>query len=194
MVEITHQHETDKRAGPDVYDPTFYCLQLIKPDTPPEQVSHFDVILVHRAKLVAIIRRWYHRSVNLWRMGPNASFDLERLATSTNDRLDSWQESFAKYKPHTSRDESRQLIMFYDFARVLSNCFAVEKLKPTGMDQEPMRKACLDKAITAGLEFLELVIEYTPRQLANMPTYDLKASLHSFFLPNLRNTVSRCKN
>lgn len=174
MVEITQQAGTDKAAVPDVYDPTFYCLQLIKPDDPPEQASHYDVILVHRAKLVAIIRRWSYRSSNLWKMGPNASFDLGRLATSTNERLDGWQESFSKYKSYMTRDESRQLVMFYDFARVLSNSFSVEKLRPNGMDQEPLRRACLDQAIVAGLEFLDLVVEYTPRQLASMPTYDLR--------------------
>lgn len=170
--------DSNGTAAPDVYDPAFYCESLIRPDEPPEHASHYDVVLVLRAKLAAILKKWYYRSVNLWKMGPNASFDLKRLANSTNERLDNWQNEFARYD-HLSRDDSRQLVMFYDFVRVLSNSYAVSKLHARGMEEEPTRQACLPKAITAALEFMQLAVEYSPRQFANLPLYDFKVSLPS---------------
>lgn len=161
-----------------MHDPTFYCESLIKPEVPPDQISYYDVLLVHRAKLVAIIRRWNYRSVTFWNNGPNASFDLKRLANSTNDRLDDWQASFARYN-HMTHDESRQLVMFYNSVRVLNNAFAAEKLLPKEMKEETTRRACLSKAVSAGLEYLQLANEYSPRQLANLPAYDLRVSFSS---------------
>jgi hypothetical protein len=166
---------TRQTVIPDGHDPDFYCEQLIPPEASRKHTSSYDVILVYRAKIVEILNRWYRKSANLWNRGPNAAYDLKRLSTTTNNQLDEWREDLDSFEMVT-RDQSRQLIMFYDFSRVLVNSHAVQKLEPQQTTTEPVRRACLEKAISAGLGFFERCLEWSPKQFAAMPTYDLNVS------------------
>ena len=175
MIQGTQQlgATVNRRAVPPIgHDPDFYCEQLIPPEASRLHTSPYDVILVYRAKLVDVLKTWYRKRSNLWNRGPNASFDLKRLASATNDQLDEWKNDFTSFKTVT-RDQSRQLIMFYDFARVMVNSHAVQKLEPGLPDTEPTRRLCLSKAVDAGLDFVQRCLECTPKQFASMPTYDL---------------------
>jgi hypothetical protein len=161
------------RAVPPVgHDPDFYCEQLIPPEASRKHSSSYDVILVYRAKLVELLKTWYRKRSNLWNRGPNASFDLKRLASATNDQLDEWMGGFGSFETVT-RDQSRQLIMFYDFARVMVNSHAVKKLEPGLPDTEHTRRSCLSTAIESGFDFMQRCLECSPKQFASMPTYDL---------------------
>jgi len=163
-------------APPVGHDPDFYCEQLIPDGASRTLTSSYDVILVYRAKLVELLKGWYRKSSNLWNKGPNAEYDLKKMANATNARLDEWKEDFDSFAT-VSRDQSRQLTLFYDFARVLVNAHSVEKLEPGQQATEPFRQSSLSKAIVASLDFCERCLEWTPREFAAMPSYDLNVSL-----------------
>lgn len=133
---------------------------------------------MYRAKLVDLLKGWYRKSSNLWNKGPNAEYDLKKMANATNARLDDWKEDFDFFQT-VSRAQSRQLILFYDFARVLVNAHSVEKLEPGQSSTEGFRQSSLSKAVDASLDFCERCLEWTPRQFAAMPSYDLNVSVMS---------------
>jgi hypothetical protein len=164
-----------RSVPPDGHDPTFYCEQLLELEGSNNQVSPYDVVLVYRAKLVDILKSWYRKSANLWNRGPNASFDLKRLAKVTNTQLDEWHDESTRHTDLPS-GLARQLATFYGFARVLVNSHTVRKLDSNDPASEKTRGICLQKAITAGLDFVEQCLEWSPRDFASMPTYDLNVS------------------
>lgn len=178
------QHLAASQAGPtvplDSHDPAFYYEQLLHPDDPSAQVSPYDVGLVYRAKLVDIVKTWYRKSGNLWNRGPNASFDLKRLATVTTTQLDEWQAELGGYGD-LPQGLSRQLRTFCNFARVLVSSHAVQRLDPNDPSTLSTRRMCLSQAITAALDYVGQFLEWTARDIASMPTYDLSVSLP---LPN----------
>lgn len=175
MIQGTQQLVTvrNRQVAPPVgHDPDFYCEQLIPLEASRQHTSSYDVILVYRAKLVELLKGWYRKSSNLWNKGPNAEYDLKKMANATNARLDKWKEEFDSFET-VSKDQSRQLILFYDFARVLVNAHTVEKLEPGQATTEAFRQSSLSKAIIASLDFCERCLEWTPREFAAMPSYDL---------------------
>jgi hypothetical protein len=181
VIQGTQQLVTvrNRQVAPPVgHDPDFYCEQLIPVGSSKQLTSSYDVILVYRAKLVELLKGWYRKSSNLWNKGPNAEYDLKKMANATNARLDEWKEDFDSFET-VSRDQSRQLILFYDFARVLVNAHTVEKLEPGQQATESFRQSSLSKAIVASLDFCERCLEWTPREFAAMPSYDLNVSLIS---------------
>jgi hypothetical protein len=179
VIQGTQQLVTvrNRQVAPPVgHDPDFYCEQLIPLGSSKQHISSYDVILVYRAKLVELLKGWYRKSSNLWNKGPNAEYDLKKMANATNARLDEWKEEFDSFET-ISRDQSRQLILFYDFARVLVNAHTVEKLEYGQQATESFRQSSLSKAIVASLDFCERCLEWTPREFAAMPSYDLNVSL-----------------
>lgn len=182
----------DQPPVEDLRDPLSYCLTLVPLSLASDvQLPHQDILLTSRAKLIVLLRKWYYSRAKIDhdqnspstpssdctppRAKPTSRelWNHKRLASTTNAQLDWWRENLASHR--LPPWETRQIVICYLFARVLVNSNMAVVLD--GKGDNAVRQASLALAVDAAVEFLEITAEWSSRELASLPTFDLYVSV-----------------
>jgi len=156
-----------------------YCRVLI-PDSPQpgEYYTPNDVLLVFHARLITLLRDWYHSQCQLSMNKPDNAPLLSghsRLASTFNAQLEWWR---ANLEVHCLDDVwTRQIDIFWLFARMLVNA-TTAKILLNGSNTR-LRSASLAYSVEAAIGLLERCSAWDPGDdLTNLPPSYLSVSLN----------------
>jgi hypothetical protein len=147
-----------------------YCHVLV-PDSPlpGDQYSPHDILLTFHARLITLLRDWYHRRSQNEAAGIGLPVSVQaaahtRLASSINASLEWWR---ADLESHGLDSQwMRHLNLFWEFARMLVNATSAKSL---GTNPR-LRAASWAHGVEAAIGFLEKCNNWPSRiELANLP-------------------------
>lgn len=145
-----------------------YCHVLV-PDSPlpGDSYSPNDILLTFHARLITLLRDWYHRRA----AAEETPATCARLASSVNASLEWWR---ADLESHQLDDGAMRFInLFWEFARMLVNATSAKNLAGN------LRLSAASWAIgvEAAVGFLEKCSKWPNRDdLANLPPCYLSVS------------------
>lgn len=150
-------------------DPMAYCHVLV-PDNPlpGETYSPYDILLTFHARLITLLRDWYHR-----RPGGDVGASVSaRLASSINGQLEWWRADLESH--NLAEDGMRHINLFWEFARMLVNATSAKSLS----SNPRLSAASWAIGVEAAVGFLEKCSKWPQRnELANLPPCYLNVSI-----------------
>ncbi|TXT08708.1 hypothetical protein VHUM_02836 [Vanrija humicola] len=159
IVDGTEALQRDNPAAPR-RDPMAYCHVLV-PDSPlpGDSYSPHDILLTFHARLITLLRDWYHRAG----AGAQAAAHA-RLASSINASLEWWR---ADLESHSLAAEwMRHVDLFWEFARMLVNATSAKSLSANPR----LRAASWAHGVEAAVGLLEKCSSWPGKdELANLP-------------------------
>lgn len=176
IVDGTEALQRDNPATPR-RDPMAYCQVLI-PDSPlpGEAYPPHDILLTFHARLITLLRDWYHRrsqhEAAMQGVNPAAqSAAHARLASSINASLEWWRADLESHG--LGPDWMRHIDLFWEFARMLVHATSAKSLG----GNPRLRSASWAHGIEAAVGFLEKCHAWPSKEeLCNLPPCYLSVS------------------
>jgi hypothetical protein len=166
IVDGTEALQRDS-SSPPKRDPLPYCNILLPDETQPggKECTPNDVLLAFHARLITVIRNWYHR-----RGGATMTDSMARLASQTNASLDMWRNALDSY--NLDGGWMRHVNLFFEFARMLVN-----RTSARAIADKRAATSSLAMGTEAAVSFLEQCADWPqPDELVFIPPCYLNVS------------------
>lgn len=158
-------------------DPMAYCHVLV-PDSPlpGDRYSPHDILLTFHARLITLLRDWYHRRSQHGAAvaGSNVAAQVgahARLASSINASLEWWRADLESHQ--LDPNWMRHINLFWEFARMLVNATSAKSLG----GNPRLRAAAWAHGVEAAVGFLEKCNAWPQKEeLSSLPPCYLSVS------------------